>query len=470
MKKLLILLLLFLYPVSSFATIDERKVDVFFANGIKTEKRDAINNSGLLRVAIKDKFGIDYYNKHIGEVSYAYNQTANFGADSLETLLQKFGWDWLTNLFIPTHEPDLQLQIDKYKASINSGHRVLVVAHSQGNLYTYEAYNGLAEWMQNYFEAVTIASPMNADIKPETKRIDWDNDIAARIANLGASDLADLNSKVRNIDWKLDYTQYPVGFVPPPGSKPVGYSYVSELGRIVERDCSTGARSRTICRFEATEGGVNTNVHAFTFYMGEVLRDGDGIEILDPFTDSTLIDTTAKTEIMTAIKNKLTVLEAKPSQWQIESENETTNVCEERRAKLVHFKGAETLADEVFPFNTDKVTIDEAERYTGKVYQVPDANGTDRYVLASNEGTQIVDVEGQNVILVDSGNDVGCYQLDGTGDEIKKSCGDVNTTDGVITVDLTWKNPQIDMELSSAQGSISTSLRLTWRRANILSL
>jgi len=60
--------------------------------------------------------------------------------------------------------------------------------------------------MQNYFEVVTIASPMNADIKPRTPRIDWDNDIAARIANLGASDLEDLDNSVRKIDWQLNYT------------------------------------------------------------------------------------------------------------------------------------------------------------------------------------------------------------------------------------------------------------------------
>jgi len=444
MKKLLFTFVLLLNSVTIFANIDERKTDVYFANGIKTLQQTAIDNAGILEDAIINKFGMATYTKTFGKVSYAYNQTANFAADSLETLLQKFGWEWLTNLFIPTHQTDLSEQVTKYENSIKSGHRVLVVAHSQGNLYTYEAYNDLPEWMQEYFEAVTIASPMNADIKPETKRIDWDNDIAARIANLGASDLADLNSSVRKIDWKLDYTQYPAGFVPPPGSKPAGYGYVSELGTIVERDCSTGTRSRTICRFEATEGGVNTNVHAFTFYMGDVLKDGDDVEIINPFTNTTMRDTTAKTMIMAAIENKLTVLEAKPSQWKIESNNETTNVCAERRAELKHFQDAVAPMASVYPFN---IATNADGRQIGKVYQ-PDANRSDEYVLASAEGTQIVDVEGQGVILDDNGNDVGCYQLDGTGDEIKKSCGDVNTTDGVITVDLTWKNPQIDMELS----------------------
>ena len=144
MIKILLFLFIVFYPISSFATIDERKTDVYFANGIKTKDEDARKNAALLEKSIKKEL---YGNseielkKHIGKVSYAYNQTTNFGADSLETLLQKFGWDWLTNLFIPSHQTDLQLQIDTYKASINSGHKVLVVAHSQGNLYTYEAYN-----------------------------------------------------------------------------------------------------------------------------------------------------------------------------------------------------------------------------------------------------------------------------------------------------------------------------------------
>jgi hypothetical protein len=360
----------------------------------------------------------------------------------------------LTNLFIPSHETDLSEQVTKYENSIKSGHGVLVVAHSQGNLYTYEAYNDLADWMQGYFEAITIASPMHADIKPDTPRIDWDNDIAARIANLGSSDLADLDNSVRKIDWKLDYTQYPVGFVPPPGSRPAGdYSYVSELGTIVERDCSTDAHTRTICRFEATEGGVNTNVHAFTFYMGDVLRDGNGVEILNPFTDSTLRDTTAKTMIMTAIENKLTILEAKPSQWQIDTNDETTNSCEERRAKLTHrFDTAFLPLENVLPFNIQTHATDTT-LLAGKVYPVDDESNTLHYVLASAEGTQIVDVDGQGVIRDDRGNDVGCYLLDGTGDEIVKRCGGTDITDGILTVDLGWKDPAIDLELSVTKES-----------------
>jgi hypothetical protein len=102
MKNIFFIVIACIYPVVSFSAIDERKTDVYFANGIKTEDWQAETNAGLLEASIKNiTYGrnINEYNKHIGEVSYAYNQTANFGADSLETLLQKFGWDWLTNLF-----------------------------------------------------------------------------------------------------------------------------------------------------------------------------------------------------------------------------------------------------------------------------------------------------------------------------------------------------------------------------------
>jgi len=99
-----------------------------------TSPRTAADNTYLLENSIKQEIYIGHYtnfDKQIGNVFVAYNQTANFGVDSLETLLQKFGWEWLTNLFIPSHQTDLSAQVTKYENSIKSGHRVLVVAHSQ---------------------------------------------------------------------------------------------------------------------------------------------------------------------------------------------------------------------------------------------------------------------------------------------------------------------------------------------------
>jgi len=88
------------------------------------------------------------------------------------------------------HNSDIELQVDQYEASIKSGHKVLVVAHSQGNLFTQEAYERLGErsannnrWLQKYFEAISIASPDRlTDIKPNMlPRIGWENDMVAII-------------------------------------------------------------------------------------------------------------------------------------------------------------------------------------------------------------------------------------------------------------------------------------------------
>ena len=146
-----IFLLLIVLASVSFAAIDECKTDVYFGNGILTEEEDAEINAGILEDAIIEKFGLDYYRKHIGEVSYAYNNTFGFGQDIYESGLQitnlidlKEWWDKLIKRYKKSaHETDLKLQVDKYEASIKAGHKVLVVAHSQGNLFAHEAYEQL---------------------------------------------------------------------------------------------------------------------------------------------------------------------------------------------------------------------------------------------------------------------------------------------------------------------------------------
>ena len=167
--------------------VDECKTDIYFANGILTSREAAIfNTEEILKPAIIDLLGPEAFTQTIGKVDYAYNHTIGFFSDGIETFLQKFGWLALRDALGDVHGTDLGRQIQKYKASISSGHKVLVVAHSQGNLFTREAYLGLDPWMRDYFEAISVASPMSADIKAGTPRIDWDNDFVPRIASLGA--------------------------------------------------------------------------------------------------------------------------------------------------------------------------------------------------------------------------------------------------------------------------------------------
>jgi len=89
MKKIVLLLLLF--ASLAFSAIDEYKTDVYFGNGILTKEKDAkFNAEVILKLAIIEKFGLDYYNRHIGKVDYAYNSTHLAGIhDLIESLFQK---------------------------------------------------------------------------------------------------------------------------------------------------------------------------------------------------------------------------------------------------------------------------------------------------------------------------------------------------------------------------------------------
>jgi len=161
MKKIF---LLFVFLGSfAFSSIDEYKIDVYFGNGILTKQKSAINNADILRKAIKQKTSLSYYNNNIGKVDYAYNRTDGQIIDLLESLMQKIDGTGIAealkkSIQIPillaglltqkAHDSDLDLQITQYKESIEKGHKVLVVAHSQGNLFAYEVFANLDVWMQ----------------------------------------------------------------------------------------------------------------------------------------------------------------------------------------------------------------------------------------------------------------------------------------------------------------------------------
>ena len=160
MKKLLFILLVWLYPLFSFGAINEYLTDVYFANGILTDEGNATANTIILKRAIqKDTYNLNIkaYNEDIGDVFRAYNHTytqfPDFGESFYQILNATYGdlgdftldnidafigvwWlrDRFNSLFESAHNADLKLQVDRYEESIKAGHKVLAVAHSQGNL------------------------------------------------------------------------------------------------------------------------------------------------------------------------------------------------------------------------------------------------------------------------------------------------------------------------------------------------
>ena len=420
-----IFLLLILLSSILFAEIDEYKTDVYFANGILTEREDAKNNAEkVLEPAIRKELYNNNENEmynHIGKVFYAYNSTHGFIPDGIETIMQKFGLQKLIDLFeslhlnITSHLKDITLQTQKYKKSIKDGHKVLVVAHSQGNLFTYESYNALDDWMKDYFEAVSIASPMSEDIKLGTTRIDWDNDIVPRIATFGQKFPAMLPTKVRNVTFSSNnpFPEITSGFV-----------NSSNLGRSFYIHPFT---------YTAQEKGTNDKVHAFTFYMGENLLDSSGKEILGTFSKKPLKDTQAYDKIMTSIDTKLKQLDKKPSQWKFKEQTKCSIFgCEDKLREVEHKHVPNTfkLTDKVYPFKED-----------GKLYM---PKNTTEYVKANYGGESINEPISKDI----------CYELKDRDDKtIHTIDGKLNSYSktpqrGYIEVSLAWSNKTVDMDLS----------------------
>ncbi len=181
MKKLSKMIGIILFAVLSVniqaENIDECKSDLYFANGImmKYSEEDA------LRMWQKEAKKLltsnpDIYST-IENIKISYNVSQGFLDDLIESFEQvmsdEWGWEIFTAFFkayltdkgiqedwIP-HIKDLTKQVNSYKESIKLGHEVVVIAHSQGNYYTNEAYGLLDDWMKPYFKMMGVATPAN---------------------------------------------------------------------------------------------------------------------------------------------------------------------------------------------------------------------------------------------------------------------------------------------------------------------
>lgn len=83
-------------------------------------------------------------------------------------------------------EKDVKTQFGAYTRSIKNGHGVIVISHSQGNLFTNSAYDMFENhwfpwdedtaWMAKYFSAYAVASPANDILGQKEPHITFDND------------------------------------------------------------------------------------------------------------------------------------------------------------------------------------------------------------------------------------------------------------------------------------------------------
>ncbi len=89
MKYFFLFLLVYAFSFTCYANIDERKTDIYFANGILTSPSQAeYNTFTVLQSSVMDLYVNEReYRKHVGKVWYAYNQTKKYGSGDESPLL-----------------------------------------------------------------------------------------------------------------------------------------------------------------------------------------------------------------------------------------------------------------------------------------------------------------------------------------------------------------------------------------------
>ena len=217
MKKLLLALIFIfssLHSENAPSEINEYKVDLYYANGImiieseRDAKKDWRREANRLLINHPDLL------KHIGEIDVAYNISHGFAADIWEAFLQKtnlelgykVGWEAFKKMTSSVryvgkaikvltkagekansmlqHDGTLKKHIKKYEESIKAGHGVVVVAHSQGNLFVGEAFKGLKDWMKPYFHTIAVASPTTS-VPNDGHGVTFHNEIIHYIGGAG---------------------------------------------------------------------------------------------------------------------------------------------------------------------------------------------------------------------------------------------------------------------------------------------
>jgi len=177
-KKFKYILIVFLY-LFSVNTL-HAKADTYLATGVLTSERKTEKALGKLKAELEISNPEVYKSQ---EFKAAYN-TSHGLWDFIEAgaqLLGQNGWGkfWsafvdfsqnaLTGHFIDyftnikgDHKSDLSEQIKNYKKSINAGNQVIVIAHSQGNYFTNEAYKALSECQKKSFYMLGVANPASS--------------------------------------------------------------------------------------------------------------------------------------------------------------------------------------------------------------------------------------------------------------------------------------------------------------------
>lgn len=232
--KFPILLMLFVLsalfgPTFSQASFCAQKTHVFYGNGMFNNQRDITDSVGRLEDLLRSKGDLSK-DEWIFDVSYNHDEKL---FSLFQVYRQRQGesvsnyWRWISGLWLApdwfqditldmaarvdqaqaVRDVDLRSHIQRYKSLLMEGSRVLVVGHSQGNLYANSAYTNLAYDENNLpmeaFGIVAVATPSGrvASGGPYFTR---DDDLVINTVRLFYPDTLDGNitNSNTNSDWK----------------------------------------------------------------------------------------------------------------------------------------------------------------------------------------------------------------------------------------------------------------------------
>lgn len=284
---------------------------------------------------------------------------------------------------------DVNTHFLKYTQSIKDGHGVIIIAHSQGNLFTNRVYNEFGifnnirndVWMKQYISAIGIASPANNILGKETPYITFDNDMIKIVPDS----------------------------LPAIEPNPQRY-YLDDAIEI------NGTK---------IDNKFSVKAHAFlTSYMENNTTRG---KILG-FVNDKVVEQRGN-------------FSTRPSQW------EPKNIgcsCKDKYAKMTH----KFAPDDMNQYLADDKVKDFAQGMTAKVYKA-DAGDHAEYVRAKDgdrsiDGVFTIEEINENgacyALKDDSSNLIG--RIEGPTEPI------LQPKSGVVQVTLTWENPAIDFDLN----------------------
>lgn len=391
--------------------IHEYTIDLYYANGVKANARNSVSEDWTYRSNdLKAKYPSLNQALKYGEAKLSYNASYLWGiGDFAETIIQyrnehpaaEITWQALTKFVEArfkvdldklvdllgkiTSEATLSEQTNAYMRSVEQGHGVVTIAHSQGNFFTNEAFNRIITeaqkgWMKPYLHMISVASP-SKEVFNNGPHVTFDNDVIAALYSMPTTHINPNRDRFRNA-----------------------------LGEVVD--------------------DFSINFHGFDYYMGEEVSYTDG------FGAHTVSTQIAKADIEKYIIDALDAHLSAESQW--EKAKDYGCLCKDKRIIMKHKWDTELTKElsttKVFEFDKN-----------GKLYHVLNQNKTDlTYVTsASRDGASIEDTIEDNACYA-----LTSYENNRLGIVEGQTGSLPQPKSGVVEVTLTWNNPAIDFDLN----------------------